>query len=220
MIIDCISDLHGEFPKLEGGDLLIMAGDYSSNDSVPAWCDFFKWLDKQKYERKILIAGNHDNYCKQWAKSDDSIYENDLVERPSYSYLCDSGTEYKGLKIWGTPWTNWFHGINHHCKAFVDKERKIEKYFKMIPDDIDILVTHSPPVLILDQNNRGQACGNYALRCALERVKPMLHVFGHIHEQGGKQLLYKHLGPNTICVNASIMDENYDLVNKPIRIIL
>jgi len=27
MIIDCISDLHGYYPELEGGDLLIIAGD-------------------------------------------------------------------------------------------------------------------------------------------------------------------------------------------------
>ena len=32
MIIDCISDLHGFFPKLEGGDLLIIAGDLTARD--------------------------------------------------------------------------------------------------------------------------------------------------------------------------------------------
>ena len=73
MKITAISDLHGEFPKLPGGDLLIVAGDCTSNDNIHAWNDFFNWLDDQKYTRKILVAGNHDNFCKQWAISDDSI---------------------------------------------------------------------------------------------------------------------------------------------------
>ena len=30
MIIDCIADLHGHYPKLEGGDLLIVAGDLTA----------------------------------------------------------------------------------------------------------------------------------------------------------------------------------------------
>lgn len=32
MIIDCISDLHGQYPQLEGGDLLIVAGDLTARD--------------------------------------------------------------------------------------------------------------------------------------------------------------------------------------------
>lgn len=64
MIIDCISDLHGSLPKLEGGDLLIIAGDLTSNDSDKSWNAFDEWIHKQNYREKILIAGNHDNFLQ------------------------------------------------------------------------------------------------------------------------------------------------------------
>jgi hypothetical protein len=32
MIIDCIADLHGHYPKLDGGDLLIICGDLTARD--------------------------------------------------------------------------------------------------------------------------------------------------------------------------------------------
>ena len=60
MIIDCISDLHGHFPDLRGGDLLLIAGDLTARDIEPEYFKFFDWLDEQKYRKKILIAGNHD----------------------------------------------------------------------------------------------------------------------------------------------------------------
>lgn len=34
MIIDCIADLHSHYPKLDGGDLLIVAGDLTDRDSL------------------------------------------------------------------------------------------------------------------------------------------------------------------------------------------
>ena len=42
---------------------------------------------------------------------------------------------------------------------------------------------------------------------------PKLHVFGHIHE--GYGLTKKE---NIIFVNASVVNENYDIVNKPIEV--
>lgn len=227
MIIDCISDLHGHYPKLEDGDLLIVAGDLTANDRVEGWHKFFDWLDRQNYHKKIVIAGNHDNFCKSWAIS--GTFTNDEHEKmypgekPTLDYLCDSGTEFDGLKIWGSPWTKAFPGMNPHCKAFtVDTEEELAEKWAMIPDDVDILITHSPPYAIFDRvwregkwGNGWDNTGSVSLRNAsMDRIQPQLHVFGHIHEWGGKVI--------DTCVtkfvNACHVNEHYQPVNKPIRI--
>jgi Icc-related predicted phosphoesterase len=52
------------------------------------------------------------------------------------------------------------------------------------------------------------------LRIAIERVKPKLHIFGHIHDPGGT--IHKEGG--TTFINASLLDEQYQLVRQPIVI--
>jgi hypothetical protein len=229
MIIDAISDMHGAFPNLLGGDLLIIAGDCTSNDSLPAWHDFFDWLDKQQYNKKILVAGNHDNFCKQWATAGtftaDEYYQLYPDENPTIDYLCDSGTEFEGLKIWGTPWSLWFHGINPHCKAYTCTEIELRKHLLSIPRDIDILISHGPPYGIFDkvleyQSGRIRNCGSTTLSNLVldgshfSNLKAI--IFGHIHEHGGKKLQTTL----TTFYNVSIMDENYDPTHAPTRIIL
>src|SRR5215469_5675646 len=100
MIIDCLSDLHGHFPKLKGGDLLLIAGDLTAKHQIHEYEDFVRWLNEQEYKKKIVVAGNHDGLLERegpqllkWAKDCD--------------YLLDSETEFEGLKIWGSPWTKW-----------------------------------------------------------------------------------------------------------------
>ncbi len=216
MEICCVSDLHSYFPDVGSGDLLIICGDLTARDTNKNWVDFEIWITSQSYKSIIIIAGNHDNFLastdehrmwKFWDKADYRIH-----------YLCDSGTEFEGLKIWGSPWSLWFDGINPKCAAFTGFENDLKKKFDLIPNDIDILITHSPMYGILDQNIRGKSCGSIELRNAVDRVKPRFLIHGHIHEQGGQQLMYKHAGPNTWCVNASIMNEKYEPVNNPIRI--
>lgn len=207
MIIDCIADLHGEYPKLEGGDLLIVTGDLTASDRAFQFVEFFLWLDKQPYRKKVLIAGNHDQLLQDIVPTPDSLPEN-------IGYLCDSRSEFEGLKIWGSPWSLWFEGINPHCTAFTGSEKELAAKFALIPDDVDILITHTPPYDILDESKRGENCGSKELLKAVLKVKPHLHVFGHIHERGEQVL---KIG-NTQFVNCSIMNEEYDAVNKPVRI--
>jgi len=215
--IDCISDLHGFMPDLEGGDLLIVAGDLTERDTGNDWMSVCIWMMNQKYKKIIVVAGNHDNSL-MWNKTCVVIDEDHDTK---IQYLCDSGTEFEGLKIWGTPWTKSFKGMNPKCKAFtLDTEEDLDEKWKLIPSDIDILITHEPPQGILDQVRYYESCihvGSKSLRNhVIGRIKPKLHVFGHIHEFGGRMV------DLTIIkfVNASIMDEVYDPVHNPVRVIL
>jgi len=53
----------------------------------------------------------------------------------------------------------------------------------MIPDDIDILITHGPPLGYGDFCFSQMRAGCSELLSTIQqRVKPKIHVFGHIHE--------------------------------------
>lgn len=237
MIIDCISDLHGFFPKLEGGDLLIVAGDLTTSDTLGQHGDFKKWLYEQDYRKKIVIAGNHDNHFVGLPSNPYifSSYNSKTGEQLSYAeYLCDSGTEFEGLKVWGSPWTKTFEGMNPACKAFTLDTEELSEKWALIPNDTDILITHSPPYGILDQvyymdydKDQAEHAGSTSLlkRCyGSNGIFPRLHIFGHIHENGGKMTeIGGQLWPSPhpcVLINASHVNERYKPVNKPIRVIL
>jgi Icc-related predicted phosphoesterase len=224
MIIDCIADLHGFYPKLEGGDLLIVAGDLTARGYEQEYFHFFNWFYEQIYKKKILIAGNHDTQMQK-----ENYQGPQGVMKGAFDYLCDSGTEFEGLKIWGSPWTRTFKGMNPHCKAFtVDTEEELAEKWSLIPDDIDILVTHSPPWGILDlvrcdfdlMMGGGRHCGSQSLASKIGKMNepPKLWVFGHIHEGYGIDLPIR--GKPCKMINASHVNDHYHPVNKPIRVVL
>ena len=227
MGIDCtlISDLHGHYPKdLPGGDLLIVAGDVTNNDHE---APFAVWIEEQPYEKIVWIAGNHDNiWYKSWLEHGEKRRprmkegkwkgpeRNEKIE-----YLCDNGTIFKDLRIWGSPWSKTFSGMNPHCKAFtVDTEEELAEKWALIPDDVDILVTHSPPASrMLDITITRDRVGSLSLyeKTSNSPRNLQLHVFGHVHESYGE----KYCKP-TRYVNASHVNERYEPVNNPVRIIL
>lgn len=214
MIIDCTSDLHGHFPKLDGGDLLIIAGDITASDDYDHILEFKEWYRKQQYKKIVHIAGNHDNWIqKRFAMAGQETWDHE-----KFAYLEDSGTEFDGLKIWGMPWTTTFPGMNPLCKAFTrDTEKELQQYVEMIPDDTDILVTHGPPHYVLDKTSDGREVGHGHLYGYLRYViRPQLHVYGHIHESYGQIEYFS----GCISVNASHMNEHCEPVNPAIRIIL
>lgn len=218
--IDCLADLHGYKPELPGGDLLILAGDYTATDKLTEWYDFFEWLKQQKYDHKIVIAGNHDNFFMTgFPKTEQEAFElRDLISYMDidvdFEYLCDSGTEYKGLKIWGSPWTHYFQNVNPKCTAFMDEEADLEKKFRLIPEGLDILITHGPMYGMLDTNIKDYYCGSHSLLYHMGRTNPKYHIFGHIHECGGIELETKH----TRYINCSYVNERYVPMHKAMRL--
>jgi len=213
MEITILSDLHGFYPKLEGGDLLVVAGDLTAKDRPEEYDEFNNWIAKQKYQTKVVIAGNHDNLLQK-----DRTYLD-----PEITYLQDSGTEFEGLKVWGSPWTKRFDGMNPKCMAFtVDTDDELAEKWAMIPEDTGILITHSPPLGIYDQiKHTGDYVGSKSLRCKIDKLnKLLLHCFGHIHECGCRRTKLVGFGKEMYVVNASYVDENYTPVNNAMRIVL
>lgn len=214
MKITCISDLHGHYPELSGGDLLIIAGDLTATDEAYQYIQFSCWISRQPYKRCIFIGGNHDNLLQ------DGVWpEKDLDK---ITYLEDSGTEFEGLKIWGCPWTLKFPNQNPSAMAFTcDTERQLLPFWELIPDDTDILITHTPSKDVLDRCSSGVRCGSWTLQNELWRIRPKLHVFGHIHEGYGSyrpNLEFLNCEGYPISVNAAHMNVCYKPINAPIDV--
>jgi Icc-related predicted phosphoesterase len=210
MKITCVSDLHGHYPDLDAGDLLIIAGDLTKDDFPSDYNRFSDWCAKVPFEKVIVTFGNHDNFLQKKPQ-----YFNFML--PKVESLLDSGTEFCGLKIWGSPWTKSFPGMNPHCKAFtVDTEEELSAKFSSIPENTDILVTHSPPYGILDVVEDWTNLlnvGSHSLLKRVNEVAPRLNVFGHIHEGYGEMS-----DGETTFINASQVDIRYRPINKPINI--
>ena len=171
LTIVAISDTHQLHREVEvsAGDLLIHAGDFTMNSmSAEKLIDFNEWLGELPHPFRIAIPGNHDF----------------VVEDPSRRKLITNATllinesiEIMGLKVWGSPTTPLLG------EAFgVVSETDRAKLYSRIPGDTDVLVTHGPPFGILDQapgSEHHQGCRQ--LLAAVRRIKPMLHIFGHVH---------------------------------------
>lgn len=95
-------------------------------------------------------------------------------------YLEHQQVEIEGIKIFGSPYT-----IKYGNSAFQRKKQDLENVFSTIPHDIDLLITHGPPLGILDKTSKGNNAGSEELLKKVMKIKPKFHIFGHIHEGKG-----------------------------------
>lgn len=223
-------DIMSEFIS---ADIMIFAGDMSNIGTYNQCESFFRWYDNIKTSaKKIVIAGNHDFF---FDKSIGSFYTRDFNELQRFAkilqiekllakydniyYLEDNSVTLHGIKIWGSPWTlpfrNW---------AFMADENLLKTYIDKIAEDTDILVTHGPAFGRLDKATQQQMSydgkinlGSTTVRKAIDKIKPKLHISGHIHSNYG---MYPTIDipEETIFVNASSLTEEYEPLNPPIII--
>lgn len=208
MKITIISDTHNKHKQLdefltEESDVIIHCGDFTSMGYDYEVSDFMRWFSNlNQFKHKIFIAGNHDFSFEQNFDHIKKFIPSNVI------YLENSEVIIDGVKFYGTPIQKEFYNW-----AFNRKYEDLEEYYKMIPDDVDVLITHTPPLGILDSviNNPLPQGTPILDEEIFERIKPKINCFGHIHESYGVKDIY-----NIKFVNASTLNMKYQIMNKPI----
>jgi len=207
MKITFISDTHNKHEDLilDTGDILVHCGDLTHRGSRKDVLKFAKFIAKQKFKHKIVIAGNHDFCFEDDRKEEAQAYFTDH----GIIYLNDSGAEIDGIKFWGSPIQPEYHDWAFNKK----RGEEIKKHWDYIPEDTDILITHGPPYGILDRCHNGESVGCEELLKRVREIAPQIHAFGHIHEDYGVKDLH-----GTKFINASSLNIKYEYQNPPISI--
>ena len=178
-----ISDLHGTHQdlKVPEADIMIVSGD--ATNQFESWVNeqellnFIDWYSKIDIKHKIYVPGNHDTFCFNNNKRVRQLFKSKGI-----IYLDKDSVEIEGLVIYGDPVTprygNW---------AFMADRAKIHKHWEVIPEDVNILITHGPPKGILDltEDRLGYLTlvGCNSLRRRVNELQNLvLHCFGHIHD--------------------------------------
>ena len=181
-----ISDTHNrhqQLTDLPAADVIVHCGDFTEMGTEQEVLDFLNWFFELPYKHKIFVTGNHD-LC---------LWEADGIEDlpDNVYFLQDRGCDIEGVKFFGLAY--------NHNEA-------------LIPDGIDVLITHEPPFMIRDLTF-GKHWGNAPLRIRVFEVRPKYHLFGHAHNCFGKE---EHDG--IVFSNGAVLDDCYN-VRKQMHIL-
>lgn len=228
----CMSDTHGKHRDITfvpKGDVLIHAGDFTKYGETTSVRDLSSYFHDQKesnnYQEILCIAGNHDMtfhkdyYEKTWSRhirSHDSFDAKEALQH--CTYLEDSTNKISNhgddkidnnsnnsIEVYGSPWTpNFFKWAFN-----LSRGEALQEVWSQIPTTTDVLITHGPPQGRGDMTLHSGHFGCLDLLHEVQtRVKPRLHVYGHIHEGYGTSF-----DGHTLYVNASSLDLSYEATN-------
>ncbi|KAF4028138.1 Calcineurin-like phosphoesterase [Phytophthora infestans] len=220
MRVVCVSDTHGlheDAVAIPDGDVFVHAGDFTDTGERSEVVAFNEFLGRLPHRYKLVIAGNHESsfdrafYPEYWHQyGHRQKYDPEEVRAllTNALYLEDQAVLIEGFVFYGTPWQpefcNWAFNL--------PRGGALLKKWRYIPTDTDVLITHTPPM------GHGDLVGYQRVGCAdllrevESRVRPKLHVFGHVHEGYGRSA-----SPDGAITyfNASICTHNYEPVNAP-----
>lgn len=202
MKVGATADLHGYLPDIPDDlDLLLIAGDIGVKEDLHL--ESFPGIDRKLMHLEewlhridcevVAIAGNHDFGLA-------GVLGDSRARSLPWTYLLDETVQINGLTIHGSPWTptygNW---------AFMQDDEELARKWALIPDDVDILITHGPPFGVMDVGHGGVPAGSETLRQRLTQIDPVLHIFGHIHGSRG----VRWHDTNYLTANVAYVDEAY-----------
>lgn len=176
---------HSELATLPEADVIIHCGDFTEYGTEEEVLDFLNWFALLPYPHKLFVTGNHD-LC---------LWDAECIEDlPSgIHFLQDYSCIIDGVKFFGLAY--------NHPES-------------LIPDDADVVITHEPPVMLLDES-AGIHWGNAPLRKRVLEVAPRYHLFGHAHDAYGVMKVEK-----TVFSNGALLDDSHKLCHCPRRFVL
>ena len=171
---------HRDLKDLPDGDILIHCGDFSHQGTEEEVLDFLNWFIDQPHRWKLFVTGNHDACL--WDADGIEDLPNNVI------FMQNEFVEINGVSFFGL--------------GFNEPEA-------LIPNAVDVVITHEPPLHILDQSGEVN-WGHLGIRQRIAEVKPMYHLFGHAHEAYGMKKIDR-----TVYSNASILDNRGKITNNP-----
>lgn len=200
--IVAVSDTHAlhKAIAIPDGDILVHAGDMTRNGAFKDVQAFNDYLGTLPHRYKIVIAGNHDFCFERNNKGARELLSHAI-------YLQDEAVTIEGIHFYGSPWQPRFFDWAFN----LDRGAALRAKWELIPPDTDVLITHGPPFGQGDRSCHGECVGCVDLLEFVEKIRPRLHIFGHIHEAVG----VTH-NAHTTFINASSCNLAYKPVNLPV----
>uniref|UniRef100_A0A8R1HLY1 Metallophos domain-containing protein n=2 Tax=Caenorhabditis japonica TaxID=281687 RepID=A0A8R1HLY1_CAEJA len=184
----CISDTHEQLHNVSvpDGDVLIHAGDFTNNGNDSELIKFNEEMARFPHKYKLVVAGNHELGFDPLENQNQRLpADRGLGTEAGYelltnvTYLQDKEITIEGIKFFGSS----YHPLNGF-PFYRTRATELAECWKAVPNDTDVLITHTPPLGYLDQFGE-ERWGCKDLLYTVERIKPAYHIFGHVHEQHG-----------------------------------
>lgn len=206
-----ISDTHNRHdftPK--PADVLIHTGDLTMYGYPDELAEGLLWLQSQPHKHKAFLPGNHDGLMQ-----DDGFFRAMEMLVPGVTFLRP------GMNIVGSLEVAALPHMNLEGWAFFSTPEQITNAVNQLLANRgkpEVLVTHSPPHAVLDlvpshHDRRGRlrdACqaGIRQYTGLAQRIGAQVHAFGHIHEQGGREVTLEGVRH----INCAVLERDYETV--------
>ena len=200
----CVSDTHNDDPSTEipSGDILIHAGDIiDRGSSFEQYVAAVSWISNLPHAVKVVTAGNAEVELDPNGRRFDpkvlELFTNDAAKKAGLVYL-DRETRVVGqvekdgqlidVKVYGNPLVPEFSDNQYPFTYQAAPNPNSERAWATAPpitENVQIWVTHGPPMGRLDDLNTPGFVGCSVLAAKIAETRPLLCVFGHFHYSWG-----------------------------------
>lgn len=183
----CLSDTHDLVVlDVPDGELLVHCGDLTNAGTAEDIQKQIDWLASLPHRHKVFIAGNHDSWFDVRSRRPEDKKDGRKVDFKGLKYLQNSSVtldfrDGRRLNVYGAADLPVCGGDDFAFQYLPEKQ----PWAGRLPMETDVLVTHTPP-----RFHRDLGLGCPGLLEEVWRVKPKLHLFGHVHWGSGQESVF------------------------------